>query len=77
MFETESKASSNRPVAAAMAMVSVGMSLVVLNIEWPRMAWLSAHLGSQWSDFGRGFVVGLAIALETGAVVLLLRRRRP
>lgn len=51
-------------IPAAMALLCLGLMLVVLNTLWPRMGWIHAHLSPRWSDFLRGFVIGIGIALE-------------
>lgn len=60
-------ASPVKRIPAAMAMLCLGLLLVILNTLWSRIGWLS---GTGWSDFARGLVIGIGIALETGGVLL-------
>ena len=51
-------------------MVVVGLSILAIGIAWPRFSPSLAHVGTDWNDFARGFIFWIAIALETGGVVL-------
>lgn len=51
-----------------MAMLCLGLMLVILNTTWTRIGWLN---GARWSDFARGFVIGLGITLEAGGLLLV------
>lgn len=59
-----------RMVPVAMAMVVVGLSILGIAIAWPHFSpSLPSHSGTDWNDFARGFLYGLAITLETAGVV--------
>ncbi len=49
-------------------MLCLGLMLVILNTLWSRMGWLT---GTRWSDFARGLVIGIGIALEAGGLVIV------
>lgn len=57
-------------IPVAMTLVVVGLTILMVGIAWPRFSPSVPHLGTDWNDFFRGFVFGLAIALEAGGVVL-------
>jgi predicted acyltransferase len=57
-------------IPVAMALIVVGISILVIGIAWPRFSPSVPHVGTNWNDFFRGFMYGLAIVLEAGAVVL-------
>jgi len=57
-------------IPVAMAMIVVGMSIVLIGNAWPRFSPSTPHIGTNWNDFARGFLYGLAIALEAGGVAL-------
>ena len=58
-------------VPVAMAMIVVGLSILIIAIAWPRFVPALPHAGTDWSDFIRGFLFGLAITLEAAGVVLV------
>jgi hypothetical protein len=64
------KNSPEKMIPVAMAFIAVGMSILVIGIIWPRFSPSIPHLGTDWNDFARGFIFGLAIALETSGLVL-------
>lgn len=72
------KCSREKQVAVAMSLICAGLVLVVLNILWTRIGWLSSHMGagSNWGDFACGFAVGLGVALEVFGVVLAMAAQR-
>jgi len=66
--------SPERMIPVAMTMVVVGLSILVIGIAWPHFSPSLPHTGPQtnidWNDFARGFLFGIAIALEAAGVVL-------
>jgi hypothetical protein len=62
--------SPEKIIPLAMTMVVVGLSILAIGIAWPRFAPSIPHEGIDWNDFARGFIFGIAIALEAGGVVL-------
>lgn len=57
-------------IPIAMAFVVVGMSMLTIGITWPRFSPPLPHPGTDWSDFFRGVIFGIAIALEICGAVL-------
>lgn len=57
-------------VPVAMALVAVGLLLMVLSAVWTRLGIPLAHMGRDWSDFVRGMLIGVALGLEAGGVVI-------
>jgi len=57
-------------IPVAMSLIVVGLSILAIGIAWPRFSPSIPHIGTDWNDFARGFLYGLAIALETAGVVL-------
>jgi len=64
------KNSPEKMIPVAMSLIVVGLSILAIGITWPRFAPPLPHAGTDWNDFARGFLYGLAIALETAGVVL-------
>lgn len=62
--------SPEKRIPTAMALVTLGLLLVVLNIVWSRIGWLNAHPGPRWKDFARGVAAGAGMVLEIYGVVL-------
>lgn len=60
-------------VPLGMALLTVGLAIGVIGINWPR---IPAHLSPDWSDFARGFLYGLAITLEAASLVVLAKAAR-
>lgn len=74
------KESSARIVSIAMLFTSVGLVLLVFGILWPKLPFLATLVAPDWNDFVHGFVIGVALALEIGGVVMgaaaLARKRK-
>jgi hypothetical protein len=60
-----------KSIPIAMALLVTGLTLLMLGIAWPRFAFPAAYFGTEWSDFLRGLLYGVSIALEISAVVLV------
>jgi hypothetical protein len=63
------KNSPEKMIPVAMAFIAVGMSILAIGLAWPRFSPSIPHLGTDWNDFFRGFMFGLAIALNTAGLV--------
>jgi hypothetical protein len=59
-------------IPVAMALLSVGLIFMGVSIGWSSFSYPLEHLGREWSDFARGFLVGLGIVMEIGALVIAL-----
>ena len=57
-------------ITFAMILIVVGLSILMIGIAWPRLSPPVPHMGTDWNDFAHGFLIGLAIAMETGGVVI-------
>lgn len=64
------KNSPEKMIPVAMTFVVVGLTILMIGIVWPRFSPSVPHLGTDWNDFFRGFMFGLAIALEAVGMVL-------
>jgi hypothetical protein len=62
--------SPEKLIPVAMTFVVVGLSLLAVGIAWPRFSPPVPHAGTDWNDFFRGVIFGIAIALEAVGVVL-------
>lgn len=62
----------NQPLRA----LPIAMSILAIAIAWPRIVHSAAHLGTDWNDFIRGAVFGLAIGLMLSAIAAEVWRRR-
>jgi hypothetical protein len=62
--------SPEKMIPVAMSMIVVGLSILIIGITWPHFSPPVPHAGTDWNDFARGFLYGLAIALETAGVAL-------
>lgn len=70
MIFSNLKNSPEKLLPVAMAMIAVGLSILTIGIAWPRFSPSLPHMGTDWNDFARGFIYGLAIALEASGLVL-------
>jgi hypothetical protein len=62
--------SPEKMIPLAMALIVVGLSMTVIGIAWPRFSLSLTHAGTDWNDFFRGVLFGIAIVLEIAGVVL-------
>ena len=62
--------SPEKMVPVAMALVVVGLSFLTIGITLPRISTPLPHAGTNWNDFFRGAIFGIAIVLEIAGVVL-------
>ena len=81
MILSNLKDNPERIIPVAMTMIVVGLSILTIGIVWPRLSPSTPHLGTDWNDFARGFLFGLAITLEAAGVVLAAtaaaKKRKP
>lgn len=59
----------------AMAFLCIGLALGVLGTTWTRNS-IGLAFSPNWSDFARGFFIGLGITMECFAIVLLSASRK-
>jgi hypothetical protein len=64
---------SKKSLPFALLMLSVGLVVLCCGIEWQHVFAPLLHLPAQHDDFFSGFCMGLGLALETGALVMLVR----
>ena len=62
--------SPEKMIPVAMAFIVAGLSLLTIGVTWPRISPPLPHPGTDWKDFFRGVIFGIAIALETFGVVI-------
>jgi len=62
--------SPEKMIPVAMAFIVAGLSLLTIGVTWPRISPPLPHPGTDWKDFVRGVICGIAIALETFGVVI-------
>jgi hypothetical protein len=62
--------SPERKIPVAMALIVVGLSMTVIGVSWSRLAPSVPHVGTDWNDFFRGVVFGIAIVLEIAGVAI-------
>jgi hypothetical protein len=62
--------SPEKMIPVAMAFIVVGLSMTVIGIAWSRIAPSLPHPGTDWNDFFRGVIFGIAIVLEIAGVGL-------
>jgi len=62
--------SPERKIPIAMALVTTGLMTIVVCIAWPRSPLLVAHLGTNWNDFWRGVILGIALVMEIAGLVI-------
>jgi hypothetical protein len=63
--------SPEKKIPVAMALIVAGLSMTVISISWSRLAPSAPHLGTDWSDFFRGAILGVAIVLEIAGVAIV------
>jgi hypothetical protein len=64
------KNSPEKMIPVAMAFIVVGLSILMIGLGWPTFFPPVVHSGTNWSDFCRGFLFGLSIALEITGVAI-------
>ena len=57
-------------IPVAMTFVVVGLSILMTGLAWPRFFPPAVHIGTDWGDFFRGVIFGIAIAMEITGVVI-------
>ncbi|HEV2487006.1 MAG TPA: hypothetical protein VGT08_15870 [Terracidiphilus sp.] len=62
--------SPEKIIPVAMSLIVVGLSILLIGIARPRFSPSAPYIGAAWNDFAHGFLIGLAIALEAGGLVL-------
>jgi hypothetical protein len=62
----------NSPLRA----LPIAMSILAIAIVWPQMIHPASHAGTDWNDFVRGGVFGLAIGMLLITLMCQLRARR-
>ena len=62
--------SPEKMIPVAMTFVVVGLSILMIGLAWPRFFSPAVHAGTDWSDFFRGFIFGIAIVMEIVGVAL-------
>lgn len=62
--------SSEKMVPVAMALIVVGLSIVMIGVNWPRISLPVPRGGTDWNDFFRGAIFGFGLVLEICGVVL-------
>ena len=67
--------SNPRSKTRAIWLIPIGMLLLALALTWPKIIHVGRNESGQ-PDVARGFVFGLAVALNLLAVLLLSPRRR-
>ena len=64
---------SKKSLSAALVLLSVGLLLLSCGIAWQHAFAPLFHLSAAYNDFFHGFGIGLGLALESAAVVMLVR----
>jgi hypothetical protein len=59
-----------KAVPVGVAVLNVGLFFLIAGITWPHA--IPACLPPQWNDLAHGFLLGIAIALEAIAVMVLV-----
>jgi ABC-type Na+ efflux pump permease subunit len=72
LFLCNEQRSPAKMVPVAMMLITLGMMILMIGVAWPRLSAV-AHVGTDWSDFWRGFMVGFAIVMETAGLVIALK----
>ena len=57
-------------IPVAMTFIVVGMSILTIGTVWPHFSPSIPRQGTDWNDFFRGVIFGIAIAMEVVGVVL-------
>jgi hypothetical protein len=64
------KSSPEKKIPVAMALIVAGLSMTVMGVTWSRFTLSVPHLGTDWNDFFRGAIFGLAIVMEIAGVAI-------
>ena len=64
---------SKKCLSAALLLLSVGLLLVSCSVAWQHVFAPLFHLSTAQNDFFHGFSIGLGLALEVAALVMLVR----
>jgi uncharacterized membrane protein YidH (DUF202 family) len=56
--------------SVALAFIAIGLSLLTIGIAWPRFSPTLPHAGTDWNDFFRGVIFGIAIVIEIAGVAI-------
>ena len=59
-----------RAVPVAVTLIVTGLSILFIYFAWPRLSPSLPHTGTNWNDFLHGFLLGIAIALEAGGLIV-------
>ncbi|MEI9970312.1 MAG: hypothetical protein WDM87_17475 [Terracidiphilus sp.] len=70
MIVSKLESSPEKKIPVAMALIAVGLSMTAIGISWSRFAPSVPHSGSDWNDFFRGAIFGVAIVLEIAGVAI-------
>lgn len=70
MILDQLKNSPEKMIPVAMALIVVGLSILMIGLAWPTFFPPVVHAGTNWSDFCRGFLFGLSIAMEITGVAI-------
>jgi uncharacterized membrane protein len=62
--------SPEKKIPVAMALIVVGLSMTAIGISWTKFAPSVPHVGTDWNDFFRGAILGVAIVLEIAGVAI-------
>jgi MFS superfamily sulfate permease-like transporter len=65
--------SPEKMIPIAMALIVVGLSMTVIGTGWSRISPSAPHADTDWNDFIRGFIFGIAIVLEIAGVAIATR----
>jgi hypothetical protein len=61
-----------RAIPVAITFIVTGLSILFIYFAWPRFSPSLPHTGTNWNDFFHGFLLGIAIALEAGGLVVAI-----
>jgi hypothetical protein len=70
MILSKLEPSPEKRIPVAMALIVVGLSMTAIGINWSRFASSAPHVGTDWNDFFRGAIFGVAIVLEIAGVAI-------
>ena len=70
MILSKHENSPEKKIPVAMALIVVGLGMSVIGINWSRITPSVPHVGTDWNDFFRGAIFGVAIVLEIAGVAI-------